>query len=260
MLPNVHGKKLWCSSEFWVLFAILSILSGTGLMYINNVGSMSQCLYAYNNPNYDGVVGARWQAAQVSTISVMNFSGRIFIGLLSDFTKNKYGIPRSYCLVLVAVLFFISQVVAGSVDNIAHLWIASALLGLAYGSIFSLLPTVCLEWFGMPHFSENWGYISLSPIVASNLFSLQFGRNLDAHDGTRGQHTLDHLHVSAAPRCLLGLKCYVDTIYLTMVATFLAILLSIWAGYTDRLKIARLHKTQLAASGSEVIWQDEAGQ
>ena len=41
---------------------------------------MSQCLYAYNNPNYDDVVGSGWQAAQVSTISIMNFSGRIFIG------------------------------------------------------------------------------------------------------------------------------------------------------------------------------------
>ena len=57
--------------------------------------------------------------------------------------------PRSYCLTLVAVMFFISQIVAGSINDIAHLWIASALLGLAYGSVFSLFPTVCLEWFGM---------------------------------------------------------------------------------------------------------------
>ena len=57
--------------------------------------------------------------------------------------------PRSYCLTLVAVMFFISQVVTGIINDIAHLWIASALVGLAYGSVFSLLPTVCLEWFGM---------------------------------------------------------------------------------------------------------------
>ena len=25
MLPNIHGKKLWCSSDFWLLFGILSI-------------------------------------------------------------------------------------------------------------------------------------------------------------------------------------------------------------------------------------------
>lgn len=140
------------------------------LIDINNVGSMSQCLYAYNNPDYNEAVGLKWQATQVSAISIMNFFGRIFIGeyhcyssyfpypcnlisicigLVSDFAKNKYGMPRSYCLVLVSVIFFISQITAGSVNDIAHLWIVSALLGLAYGSVFSLFPTVCLEWFGM---------------------------------------------------------------------------------------------------------------
>jgi hypothetical protein len=57
---------------------------------INNVGSMSQCLYAYNNPYYDDVVGSGWQAAQVSTISIMNFSGRIFIGTKLLFSQLTY--------------------------------------------------------------------------------------------------------------------------------------------------------------------------
>ena len=129
---------------------------------------MSQCLYAYNNSNYDDVVGSAWQAAQVSTISITSFLGRIFIGrycvfdhcalvplisicigLVSDFTKNKYGMPRLYCLTLVSVMFLISQVATGSINDIAQLWIASSLVGLAYGSLFSLSPIICLEWFGM---------------------------------------------------------------------------------------------------------------
>jgi hypothetical protein len=48
---------------------------------INNVGSMSQALYAHKNPNYDEVEASRWQATQVSAISLMNFLGRIFIGM-----------------------------------------------------------------------------------------------------------------------------------------------------------------------------------
>jgi hypothetical protein len=47
---------------------------------INNVGSMSQALYAHKNPIYDEVEASRWQATQVSAISLMNFLGRIFIG------------------------------------------------------------------------------------------------------------------------------------------------------------------------------------
>jgi hypothetical protein len=47
---------------------------------INNVGSMSLALSARGNPLYDKSKAAKWQAAQVSTLSFMNFSGRIFIG------------------------------------------------------------------------------------------------------------------------------------------------------------------------------------
>ena len=73
----------------------------------------------------------------------------ILLGLVSDLGKNKYDMPRSYSLVLVSFFFFISQVVAANEDRIENLWIASTLLGLAHGSVFSLFPTVCMEWFGM---------------------------------------------------------------------------------------------------------------
>lgn len=47
---------------------------------INNVGSISQALFAKDDPDYDEAVAARWQAAQVSAISITNFIGRILIG------------------------------------------------------------------------------------------------------------------------------------------------------------------------------------
>lgn len=47
---------------------------------INNVGSIALALYAQLNPVYDDVQASRWQAAQVSTLSIGNFAGRIVIG------------------------------------------------------------------------------------------------------------------------------------------------------------------------------------
>ena len=49
-------------------------------MYINNVGSISQALFAKGNPDFDDRKAAQWQATQVSTISVTNCLGRILIG------------------------------------------------------------------------------------------------------------------------------------------------------------------------------------
>lgn len=47
---------------------------------INNVGSISQALYAHGNPDYDEVESAQIQSLQVSTVSIMNCVGRIIIG------------------------------------------------------------------------------------------------------------------------------------------------------------------------------------
>lgn len=52
---------------------------------INNVGAISQALYA-NDPDYDEVKAAQWQATQVSTISIANCLGRILIGNFQSFS------------------------------------------------------------------------------------------------------------------------------------------------------------------------------
>ena len=55
--------------------------SSFGFTDINNVGSMAQALYTYRHlDNYNEVDASQWQATQVSTISFMNFSGRVLIG------------------------------------------------------------------------------------------------------------------------------------------------------------------------------------
>ncbi|KAJ3562470.1 hypothetical protein NP233_g9551 [Leucocoprinus birnbaumii] len=269
--PNVFGAQLWVNREFWVLFTLLSLLGGTGLMYINNVGTMARTLYASNNPQYNEVEAVKWQAAQVSTISVTSFSGRMLIGIISDFARNTFGFPRSYCLVLVSAAIFLSQVAAGNIDEVGSLWVASSMLGLAYGSVFSLFPQVCIEWFGLPHFSENWGYLALAPIFAGNLFMLYFGRNLDAHEA-KSLPELEHTLVSAsspsntslnssasvdvvallrkavdmlsttdeAPKCLEGRSCYIAALYLTSTLSFGCVLLSVWAAWKDRRKRLRM--------------------
>ena len=58
-------------------------------------------------------------------------------------------VRRAYCISLVAVLFFISQLVATSIVDVEELWKASLLVGFSYGSMFGLFPTITIDWFGM---------------------------------------------------------------------------------------------------------------
>src|SRR5258706_4781801 len=84
--------------------------------------------------------------------------------------------------------------------------------------------------FQKVHFSQNWGFLSLSPVLAGNLFSLVFGRNLDAHAPTRTNvhHELDHRPRGGLPstdarhQCLEGRLCYADSATLTIVACVVA--------------------------------------
>ncbi|KAG5643241.1 hypothetical protein DXG03_001290 [Asterophora parasitica] len=271
LLPNVYGVKLFASTDFWLLFIILSLLSGTGLMFINNVGSMSQALYAKSTAIYNPIEAARWQADQVSAISLLNCAGRIFIGLVSDYAKLTFDLPRSYSLVIASTLFFISQILAANIDDIQNLWMASTMLGLAHGSVFAIFPNVCIEWFGLrkssgilirilsltvtlflslaAHFSENWGYLGISPIIAGNLFSVVFGLTLDKHDQRPTESST--VLVSDATQCVLGRQCYVDALHLTTGSCFLALVLSVWASWRDRRKLAASSKRR-----NEAVWEN----
>ncbi|KAG1838706.1 major facilitator superfamily domain-containing protein [Suillus subalutaceus] len=253
--PNVYGKQLWLTPDFYLVFLIMSLLSGTGIMYINNVGSISQALYAKGNPDYDELEALRWQAAQVSTLSVCNFAGRILIGLIADLIRFRLCLPRAYCFCIVSTLFVVSQLSAISINDVAHLWKATALLGLAYGSLFGIAPTIVIDWFGLSHLSENWGFISLSPLVGGNLFSLMFGRNLDSHasnDDTETHSPLSLIRRGGLPsehQCFDGRDCYVSSLYVTATACLIALGLSVWAGIRDQRKTVEAKR--------EVIWDAE---
>jgi hypothetical protein len=100
---NISGLGLVRSLDFWILTAIVSLLSGTGLMCaslraasprrsrltllsspkpagINNCGTATLALFSAGNPDYDRLAAAKLQATQVSVISVWNCSGRVLIG------------------------------------------------------------------------------------------------------------------------------------------------------------------------------------
>ncbi|EKM58967.1 uncharacterized protein PHACADRAFT_249103 [Phanerochaete carnosa HHB-10118-sp] len=275
--PNIRGTALASSGNFWLLFAMCSLLSGTGLMYINNVGSISQALFAKGNPDFDDRKAAQWQATQVSMVSITNCLGRILIGMIADSTKNHLRLPRSLCICLVAAAFIVSQVTVYAVDDVRDLWKGSALLGLAYGGLFGLFPTITIEWFGLPHFSENWGFVSLAPMFGGNVFSIMFGRNLDAHAPSESvANAMTSVFNASAPllsvragtgapsdsshQCLQGRECYVGSLLMTIAACTLALALSVYAGWRDwhssRRREGFLKARHVHVHASEVVWDE----
>ncbi|KAI6035886.1 major facilitator superfamily domain-containing protein [Pisolithus marmoratus] len=245
-LLDIRGMGLFRTLDFYLLFVIMLLLAGTGIMYINNVGAITLALVPKSNPSHDGAEASKQQAMQVSTLSVGNFVGRMLIGLISDFTHSCFRLPRAYCLCFVSLLFIVSQAFAIGVSNVSTLRIATATLGLAYGSLFGILSVITIDWFGLAHLSENSGYICLAALVGGNVFSIMFGRNLDAHVPREDTNTFlgvaHATNAASAPaiqdvlserQCLLGRECYVSSLKVTLVACMVALALSTWAALRD---------------------------
>lgn len=102
----------------------------------------------------------------------------------------------------------------------------------------------------------------MSPVLAGNLFSLAFGRNLDAHapTPTEAQHELDTRgglpSTDARHQCLEGRLCYSDSAKLTIVACMVALSLSILAALRVRRKKAQHYRQRRPErEETEVLWE-----
>jgi hypothetical protein len=102
------------------------------------------------------------------------------------------------------------------------------------------------------HFSENWGIISVFPVLGGNLFSIAFGRNLDAHESPPATASPS----IADTRCLDGRGCYVQTLYLNVWACVIALGFSFWAGRRDWLHWQGLDQPRERMN--TVVWEDTA--
>lgn len=244
--PDYSPLQLIYKTDFHALCAVLAICCGTGLMYINNVGTVALALGRQGQLEYDAHEISAWQAKQVATISIYNCSGRVLAGIASDWVKSRFGIGRIWFLPLVATMFIISQLSALETTAVNHLWIVSTLLGFSYGSLFNVIPMLVLEWFGMAHFSQNFGTVNLAPIVGGNLFNLLFGWIYDQHTiGRIGMPASASVQSSTAMlaaragggipnddqhACLLGEECYGSAFKVTTFGCFVALVISLAVG------------------------------
>ncbi|KAF8812668.1 hypothetical protein BYT27DRAFT_7182364 [Phlegmacium glaucopus] len=92
------------------------------------------------------------------------------------------------------------------------------------------------------------GYVCILPVLSANLIALLFGRILDAHRD-KTVHDLSPSVFQAyggPPWCLQGRDCCVHAICLTIGATFLSLLISLWAGYGYR-------DSQKADNGGNIV-------
>lgn len=140
---------------------------------------------------------------------------------------------RVWCLALGSVIFFIAQLCALNILNPHLLGFVSGLSGLGYGFLFGVFPSIVAELFGIHGLSQNWGFMTLSPVVSGNVFNLFYGKVFDKHSivNDEGERT-----------CPDGIDCYRDAYYMTLGACAIGLCVSLWTirrQHHQRLKEAK---------------------
>ncbi|GAW10924.1 hypothetical protein ANO14919_002620 [Xylariales sp. No.14919] len=217
--PDIRGWNLLKSLEFWQLFTIMAILSGIGLMTINNIGNDASALWKHYDDSIDDKALVLHQQLHVSILSLGSFSGRLLSGAGSDFLIKILHASRVWCLVIASVIFSLAQICALNVVNPHLLGFVSGFSGLGYGFLFGVFPSIIAESFGIHGLSQNWGFMTLAPVISGNIFNLFYGFVLDAHsvfesDGKR--------------RCEDGIECYRSAYVVTLSACGLGLGVTLW--------------------------------
>ncbi len=121
---------------------------------------------------------------------------------------------------LASVIFCGAQISAINIVNPHFLGFVSGLSGLGYGFLFGVFPTMVAETFGIHGLSQNWGFMTLSPVISGNIFNLFYGTVFDSHSivAPGGERS-----------CPDGLACYRAAYFVTLGACGLGLILTLWA-------------------------------
>lgn len=184
------------------------------------------------------------QAMHVSILSVCSFSGRLLSGELhtspictnltlhpgvgSDFLVKVLHASRLWCLTVASLIFLAAQLFALNIENPHYLGLVSGFTGLAYGFLFGCFPSLVVEAFGIHGLSQNWGVMTLSPVISGNIFNLFYGMVFDKHSIVKD---------GGERECTEGLYCYHSAYLVTAVACVVGLVVNLWSiRYTHRLR------------------------
>ncbi|XP_021891038.1 protein NUCLEAR FUSION DEFECTIVE 4-like [Carica papaya] len=150
-----------CTVNFWLLFIAMICGMGSGLATINNISQVGESLH-YTTTEINSLV---------SLWSIWNFLGRFGAGYLSDIFLHRRGWGRPLFMVITLAMMTIGHVVIAS-GFPGNLYAGSIIVGVCYGSQWSLMPSITSEIFGVGHLGTIFNTISVASPIGSYIFSV----------------------------------------------------------------------------------------
>ncbi|RZC87456.1 hypothetical protein C5167_035997 [Papaver somniferum] len=149
-------------ADFWLLFLAMACGMGSGLATVNNISQIGGSL------GYTSVE----TSTLVSLWSIWNFLGRFGAGYISDYFLHWKGWARPIFMSITLATMSIGHVVIAS-GLPGALYAGSILVGVCYGSQWSLMPTITSEIFGVAHMGTIFNTIAVASPIGSYILSVR---------------------------------------------------------------------------------------
>jgi hypothetical protein len=125
-------------------------ICGTGLMYINNVGTMLSAITT------DKSELERYQHLHVSLLSIFSFLGRALTGISSDILFRRCHTDRILWPTLANLFMLLGCLRLLTITEIQTMWQSTVIIGFSYGMIWTSIPVLVGIYFGAHTFATNW--------------------------------------------------------------------------------------------------------
>ncbi|KAF6171479.1 hypothetical protein GIB67_018003 [Kingdonia uniflora] len=150
------------STDMLIILIMTFCGLGTNLTAVDNLGQIGESL------GYPTLTISTF----VSLVSIWNFCGRVFAGFVSEYLLKKLKFPRPLMITIVLLLSCVGHLlIAFPVSG--SLYIASIMIGFAYGAQLTLLYTIISELFGLKHFGTLFNCGQLASPLGSYVFNVR---------------------------------------------------------------------------------------
>ena len=149
------------SLDLWLLFIAVIFGIGAGLTATDNMGQLGLSL-GYNSTKVNTFV---------SLLSIWNAIGRWVGGFLSEMLLQKYGFPRTqFHTISLLVMSFAFMLIAVNVPGC--LYYGSILLGLSFGTQYSVTTTIVADVYGLKFFATLYNVLGIATIGGYYMLSV----------------------------------------------------------------------------------------
>ena len=193
-VKNYTSGQMLKTPFFWTLLLFFGTVACTGCVMLSTVSLVGQV-----QAGMDAATGA----LMVGIFAIANGTGRLGLGAISD----KLGRFQTM-FVAVAVTAVIHLFLFANATSTAIFIVEACILGICFGGIMAIMPSVCADAYGPGNAGQNYGFMFIGYTLASFIGPVVSANAL----ATTGSYS------SAFP--FLGALCIVGLVLLSLAWMF----------------------------------------